>query len=105
MAEWHLRQLESRLLERGWRVTNVRAGDGYGISASWEIERGAGERHVLDFEGLAESGVALPLEEAYGCHVRGATAGAYFGKRPSDRRPRGSWDDELRALVTSLEEA
>jgi len=43
------------------------------------------------------------MEEAYGCNIRGTQLDAYFGRRPSDRRPRGSWEREAAALVAWLE--
>lgn len=99
----NLRDLERRLVENGWRIVYVLPGDGYGVSGTWEIQRGSDERWFIDFDGLTEEGVARPMEEAYGCTVRGTRLDAYFGRQPSDRRPRGSWEREAAALVAGLE--
>jgi hypothetical protein len=104
VANWHLRELEGSLANAGWRVVDVKKGNGYDVSASWEIERG-GKRVVVDFEGLTEHAVALPLEEGYACKVREHPAlSLYFGKKPSQSRPRGSWNRKLSAFVVGLGE-
>jgi hypothetical protein len=104
VADWHLRDLERRLVEHGWRVVNVLPGDRYRVSGTWEIARGAGETLSLDFEGLTEHGVALPIEKAYGCEVRGTLHGVGFGKRPGSGRPRGSWEQQAAGFVAGLEQ-
>ena len=104
MAEWHLRELESCLAERGWRIVAVHPGDGYRISGTWELERGRDERILLDFEGLdPDRDDARPLAEAYGCDVRGRPSPRlYFGKRAGGNRPRGSWERELAEFLKEL---
>lgn len=101
MAEWHLHDLEHALTQRGWLTTDTMEAPGarkWGISGSWEIERG-GSRFVLDFEGGNGDGVVTyPMEQAYGCHIRERKdLGLYF-RRPSNP----AWREELTAFVTSL---
>ena len=103
MSAPHLRTLEAALAGRGWRVVAVHPGDGYGVSATWELERGgrAGALQI-DFDGLGPDGdVCRPLEESYGCHVRGHPAGGlYFGRV---NRSRVAWERDLAAFVRSLD--
>jgi hypothetical protein len=104
VAEWHLQQLESQLVKHGWRIAEIHGGDGYRVSATWEIVRGDA-RVLLDFEGLDDM-MTLPLEDAYAVHVRdGERLGLYFGKKPSEARPNRSWDDDLLAFVAALDSA
>jgi hypothetical protein len=83
----------------------VREGDDYARSATWEIARGGEAARLLDFEGQT-GGLdgPLPLERAYGCEVRGhSEIGLYFGRRPNEKRPRGSFNQELNASLAALE--
>lgn len=100
MAERHLRDLESALSRRGWRIVQVLPGDDYAISASWEVQRSTREPSVvIDFGGMDKSGdFCHPLERAYACEVRGRyEISLFFGKGPR-------WKEELDAFVAALEE-
>ena len=103
----HLQALEEALLRKGWRIIAVHPGDDYRISATWEIQRGSGQPSLfIDFDGLNDM-VCLPLEESYGCHLRGSsaqdeTAWLYF-RRPN--RSRLLWKQDLAAFVLTLEPA
>src|SRR5438067_2521429 len=102
MAKSHLRALEQALARRGWRVVAVHPGDGCRISATWEAQRNTSHPSLLiDFEGLGpDGGPCLPLEESYGCQVRGReAAGLYFGRV---NRSRAHWEQELAAFVRDL---
>jgi hypothetical protein len=103
MAEWHLHDLEHALTQHGWRATDTMEAPGaleWGISGSWEIERGASEL-VLDFEGGDGDGViTYPIEQAYACHVRGAERLSLYFRRRSNP----AWRQELDAFVTSLDD-
>ena len=103
MSAPHLRALEAALASRGWRVVAVYPGDGYGVSATWELKRGGREGALhIDFDGLGPDGdVCLPLEESYGCHARGHPAGGlYFGRVNGGR---AAWERGLAAFVQSLD--
>jgi hypothetical protein len=86
VAEWHLRDLQHALEQRRWAVVSeTRWGDRWGISGSWEIERGI-DRLWLDFQGGDYGGglVTHPLESAHACEVRGmSSTSLYFRKRRS----------------------
>jgi len=102
MADWHLREIEERLMKRGWRVAAIHDGDGYRISASWEIERGE-SRLFLDFQGLDDL-QTLPIERAYAVKVRShPECDLGLGKKPTEARPNRMWEEELAAFVASLE--
>ena len=98
MAIWHLEELQNALERRGWRCVQL-AGDGYRISATWELKR-AGDDRVLhvDFDGLDDMRT-LALTESYGCTVRETGRGLYFRRQ----RTRELWLGELREFVTGLE--
>jgi hypothetical protein len=105
MSKPHLRALEEALLRKGWRVIAVYPGDGYRISATWEVQRSSRQpNRFIDFDGLDDM-VCLPLEESYGCHVRGRpakdeAAWLYF-RRPN--RSRDLWEQDLAAFVLALD--
>jgi hypothetical protein len=104
MSKPHLRALEEALARRGWRVVAVRPGDGYHISATWEVRRSTSQPSILiDFEGMEPGGdYCLPLEESYACGVRGRGAVAlHFGRI---NRSRAHWEKELAAFVQALED-
>ncbi len=100
MSKPHLQAREKARARGGWRLANVLPGDDYRVSASWDMCRG--ESCVLiDFDGLQEDGVCLPLEESYGCQVRGRPAALYFRRF---RRSRELWGWELADFVRGLDE-
>ncbi len=105
MSKPHLRALEEALLRKGWRVIAVHAGDDYRISATWEIERSSRQpSQFIDFDGMDDM-VCLPLEESYGCHIRGRAATdraawLYF-RRPN--KSRELWEQDLAAFVLALD--
>src|SRR5262245_12817326 len=103
MSKPHLRVLEEALGRRGWRVVAVHRGDGYRIAAAWEVQRGGGQLTVLiDFDGMGPEGDScLPLEESYGCKVRGREGGGLYFRRVN--RSRQLWEQELAAFVESLD--
>jgi hypothetical protein len=105
MSKLHLRALEEELGRKGWRVVAVHPGDDYRISATWEIQRSSSQPSLfIDFEGIDDM-VCLPLEDSYGCHVRGRSAGdkateLYFRK---PNKSQSLWMQELAAFVRALE--
>jgi hypothetical protein len=105
MSKPHLRALEEALLRKGWRILAVHPGDDYRISATWEIQRNNCEPSLfIDFDGLDDM-ACLPLEESYGCHIRGRsakdeTAWLYF-RRPN--KSRELWEKDVAAFVLTLE--
>ena len=105
MSVPHLRALEEALARRGWRVVVVHPGDGYRVSATWELQRGRRDGSLLiDFDGLGPDGdVCLPLEKSYGCQVRGQLGDGLYFRRP--RRSRELWEQELAEFVRSLDNA
>jgi lambda repressor-like predicted transcriptional regulator len=98
VAEWHLAELEAELRRAGWVVSSVAEGDGYEISAVWEVARGDTTLRI-EFEGMDAlgAGVALPLERAYACRVEGTSVSLYFGKK-SGR----AWRPDLEQFVSGL---
>lgn len=104
MSTPHLTALEDALARRGWRIATVQPGDEYRISATWELQRAGGSRRLLiDFEGMGPDGdVCLPLEQSYGCHVRGVTGLSLYFRRVN--RSRDLWEEELAAFVRALDE-
>lgn len=103
MSASHLRALNEALGRRGWKVVAVHAGDGYCVSATWELRRGSrDERLLIDFDGLGPDGdVCLPLEDSYGCRVRGWPQATLYFRRA--RRSRELWQRELAEFVGSLD--
>ena len=105
MAEWHLREIRNALEARGWRIVAEHPGDDYRVSATWEIERSTKRPRVfIDFDGLDDL-AALPLEQSYGCDIRGHDSpGLYFGrkgKRGSIRRQ--NWQTNLKQFLNELD--
>ncbi len=104
MADWHLAELEAELTRRGWRIVTVSEGNDYDVSAVWELYCGGVDQTLfVEFEGLDDMRT-LPLEECYGCRVRGAEGeGLYFSKKGvSGSGRRESWKRELEQFVSSL---
>src|SRR5262245_33525375 len=99
VAEWHLRELRDTLSRRGWRVLTEHPGDDYRVSGSWEIQRSTrAPPLIIDFDGLDDM-ACLPMQECYGCEVRGhQTSSVYFGKARGRR-----WLADLEAFVQSLD--
>jgi hypothetical protein len=97
MSKAHLVDLRNHLARHHWRIARELPGDGYRISAVWEIVRPSGVPSLhLEFEGLNEAAV-LPLDQAYACHVKEAPdVSAYFA------RVNRSWPDELNAFLGKL---
>ena len=104
MSKPHLRALEEALASKGWRVVAVHPGDGYHISATWEILRSSNQPSLLiDFEGMGPDGdCCLPLEESYGCRARGREAVGLYFRRVN--RSQSLWEQELTDFVQSLDE-
>jgi hypothetical protein len=104
VSKQHLQALEEALLRKGWRVAAVHPGDDYRISSTWEIQRRGSPAVFIDFEGMDDM-FCLPLEQSYGCRIRGRSAkderaGLYFRKPNKSRR---LWEQELAAFVLALE--
>ena len=104
MAEQHLRDLESSLVQRGWHVVEdpkPPGADRWGISGSWSITRG--ETHLrLDFEGRDADGlVTHPLERSYACHVHEHPETELWFRRRSHE---SSWRSDLRRFVATLDD-
>jgi hypothetical protein len=104
MSVSHLRALEEALSGRGWRVVATYPGDDYRISASWELRRSGREGSLLvDFDGMGPDGdVCLPVEESYGCRVRGCPGVSLYFRRVN--RSRQLWEQELADFVRSLDD-
>jgi hypothetical protein len=100
MAQWHLDELRRALERKGWRVAAELPGDGYKVSATWELRRSGDPRTLfLDLDGLDDMRV-LPPAESYGCTVRGTTHSLYFRRRgTSDPVARGRWQTDLAKFV------
>jgi hypothetical protein len=97
----HLLALEEALARKGWRVIAIHPGNNYDISATWEILRSTSAASVLiDFEGIDDEGVLLPLEDCYACQVRGRRAGLYFRRVNKSRQ---LWEKELAEFIHSLD--
>lgn len=104
MSQPHLRALEEALVRRGWRIVTVHPGDDYQISATWEIQRSGQPSLLLDFDGMDEAGDnCLPIEQSYGCQVRGRSAIALYFRRVN--KSRSLWEQELAAFVLALDNA
>lgn len=107
MSQPHLQALERALIRKGWRIVAVLPGNDYNVSATWQIQRGTSDPTLfIDFDGLDDM-ECLPLEESYGCQVRGRpagdeSAGLYF-RRPNRSRP--LWEQDLAAFVLALDKA
>jgi hypothetical protein len=80
----------------------VHPGNGYRVSATWEIRRGGQPSLFLDFDGMAPEGDScLPLEESYGCQVRGREILSLYFRRV--KRSRVRWEADLAAFVVALD--
>jgi hypothetical protein len=102
MANWHLRDLEERLRQRGWQIVDVGDAKSVQLAATWEVERGR-SRLLLDFYVDPEHALRSP-EAAYAVQVRDHdNCGLYFGKRPTQGRPNRPWPDDLDAFVMALD--
>jgi hypothetical protein len=103
MAQWHLDELRAELARRGWRVRAELPGNDYNVSATWELRRhGDAKTLLVDFDGLDDMRT-LPLDQSYGCSVRGGGLELYFRRRGSNDPPaRERWRDELAAFVKAL---
>lgn len=97
MSKAHLVDLRNHLARHDWRIARELPGDGYRISAVWEIVRPSGASSLhLEFDGLNEAAV-LPLDQAYACHVKEAPEiSAYFA------RINRSWPEELDSFLGKL---
>jgi hypothetical protein len=104
MSKPHLRALENELVRKGWQIVAVHPGDDYRISATWEIRRGSTRPSVfIDFHGMEPGGdYCLPLEESYGCDVRGRPGVSLHFRRI--HRSRRLWEQALAAFVRALDE-
>lgn len=103
MAKPHLRALEEALSRRGWRIVAVHPGDEYRVAAAWEIQRSGQASMFLDFDGMDSSGdFCLPLEESYGCQVRGRSARSLYFRRIN--KSRRLWQQELASFVFALDD-
>jgi hypothetical protein len=101
MADWHLQAIRSALEARGWVIVE-QPGDDYRISGTWELRRPRDERVLrIDFEGLDDMRT-LPLDQSYGCQVRG-TEGTPPGLYLRRARAKELWNAELAAFVTFVE--
>jgi len=104
MPDWHLQEIRDALESRGWRFVAEHPGDNYRISATWQIERSTKKPIFIDFEGLDDL-ITLPLEQSYGCKVRGSDShGLYFGRQGvggSGRRQK--WQQDLQQFLVELD--
>jgi hypothetical protein len=101
MSNRHLKALEESLGAKGWRVVAAIPGNDYDGSGTWEIQRSTGEPCVLiDFEGLDDM-TCLPLQESYGCHVRGIRTISLYFRRVN--RSQQLWDRELADFLQQLD--
>jgi len=103
MSKPHLQELEQALARRGWEVIAVHPGDGYSISATWEILRSSRQPSLfIEFDGMdADGDSRLLLEESYGCQVRGRKVARLYFRRVN--RSRSLWEQELAAFVDALD--
>jgi hypothetical protein len=107
MAAWHLEELRTALENRGWRLIAQLPGPDHNVSAVWLLKRRSDEPMAqIAFEGLDDLS-ALPLEQAYGCHLIGdAETSLYFKKRARDDRPRHRiWRKQLEDFITRLDKS
>ena len=105
MSKFHLQSLEETLGRRGWRIVAVCPGNDYDVSASWEILRSTNRpSQFIDFYGL-EDLACLPLDESYGCRIRGRSAkdeaASLYFRKPI--KSRDLWEKDLEAFVLALE--
>ena len=102
VTEWHLRELEERLLRRGWDIESLPEPDNVQIAGTWKIARGD-RSFVLDFQGFDDL-VTFPIEQAFAVRVRDQHVSLYFGKKPTESRPNRSWEQDLAAFVSGLDD-
>jgi hypothetical protein len=108
MAQWHLDELKRSLERFGWRIVAELPGDGVRVSGSWQLQRGGDPSALtIDFDGLDKSGLScLPMQESYGCQIRGTKHGLYFGRRGTPRSTvRARWRKELESFTRSAGDA
>jgi hypothetical protein len=87
---------------RGWRVATVHPGDDYRVSGSWELHRSGSAPILIDFDGMGPDGDrCLPLDESYGCQVRGRASASLYFRRVN--RSRELWQAELAGFVQKLD--
>jgi len=102
MPHQHHKELEEALTQKGWCVTVEHPGDDYGISGSWEIQRSTNQPSLfIDFDGFDAMGENLPMEQSYGCGVRGHSDISLYFYRPN--RSRVKWRSELKNFVDALD--
>jgi hypothetical protein len=104
MAEWHLTDLRNALERRGWRFEAELPGDEYRVSGTWVLSRSGrpDQALLIDFDGLDDMRT-LPLNESYGCSVRGTTNSLYFLRRSSNDPPaRHRWVSDLDSFVKKI---
>ena len=104
MADWHLKEVKLEFEKNGWRIVAEHPGDGYRVSASWEIARGQDEVGIfIDFDGLDDM-KTLPIDQSYGCSIRGWRAsGLYFGRKGEGKSvKRERWQKDLKQFVSQL---
>lgn len=104
MADWHLSELRTAIERVGWRFVREHASDDLYISGSWEFQRDSSEPNLfIDFAGIDDLRT-LPMNESYGCRVRGAGGtGLYFSRKGvSGTKRRDTWRDELAEFVEGL---
>ena len=104
MSVSHLNELRAALTEGGWKIVAERLRDEDDVqgAATWEVRRDGGSPPVLiDFAGLGGMGEDIPLEESYGCKVRGrGDVGLYFRRI---NRSRELWLRDLSEFIRSLD--
>ena len=101
MADWHLRDIRNALEQRGWQLATEEEGDDVRVSGTWLIRRDVEVR--IDFDGLDER-VCLPMEQSYGCSVRGSGLSLYFRRYGSDAASHARWTSDLSAFAKSLDD-
>lgn len=103
MSKSHLHALERGLAQKGWRIIAVHPGDGFGVSATWEIQRSTRQPSLfLDFDGLEPMGrYCFPLEESYGCQLRAPGLVYLHFRRVNSQKER--WDQELSDFINALD--
>ena len=104
MADWHLSELRGSIEKVGWRFVAEHPSENIYFSGSWEFHRDASEPNLfIDFNGIDDL-VPLPMNESYGCHVRGDQAnGLYFSRKGTDgSERRETWRRELKEFVGKI---
>jgi hypothetical protein len=106
MSIAHLSELRAALAQGGWHVVaeRLRGEDDVQGAAVWEVRRGdAGPVVFIDFAGFGGMGEDIPLEQSYGCKIRGdSNEGLYFRRI---QRSRNLWLQDLAIFVDSLNAA